>query len=176
MKHSLLKMAALLIATVAISACNSSGNEAEPGSENSVDGAISMQKIYVDQATLEQIAPHKKECKGADKDHKICVEICHRPPGNPSKGKSKVLPLGAVCAHLNHGHSNIKDADYVGPCHQEDDDNSSDDGAADDDSGDEGGSGSDDNSGGDIPAWCQPYIDIDSDCDGIIDATGDPLL
>lgn len=181
MKHSLLSLAATLAASLILSGCNSSGSETAANGDNSTDGAISMQKVFVDEATLEQIAPHKKECKGADKDHKICVEICHRPPGNPKKGKSKILPLGAVCAHLNHGHSDIKDADYVGPCHSDDNDSDNggggDDGGSSDDGSGEGEDGSDGgDTTGDIPTWCQPYIDIDSDCDGIIDATGDPLL
>ncbi|MEZ4870700.1 MAG: hypothetical protein R2827_00350 [Bdellovibrionales bacterium] len=27
-----------------------------------------------------------------------------------------------------------------------------------------------------IPFWCEPFIDIDSDCDGYIDETGEELL
>ncbi len=173
MKYSLISVSFVTVLSLAMTGCNTS----ESGAEASDDGGsittlpgLQMQKVYLDSATLEEIAPHKKECKGANKDHKICVEICHRPPGNPANGKSKVLPLSAVRAHLCHGSDKIADNDYLGPCHG-DDDNGVDDGG-DTGGGDTGGGDTE----GEIPAWCAPYIDIDSDCDGIIDGTGDPLL
>ncbi|MGE4131943.1 MAG: hypothetical protein AB7F86_09910 [Bdellovibrionales bacterium] len=171
-------------------------------------------KMHLDEATLDQITPFVKECGGSQggghdnkgKKKKFCVEVCHRPPGNPSKSKNMELPLSATCAHLHHGGKH-EDKDYVGPCfgedmsgdHGSDDDSSSDDHSSDDNSSDD--SSSDDTVvetppgdssppvdseppveeeappvQGDIPAWCVPVIGLDANCDGIEDATGAPMF
>ncbi len=187
MKNSL-NVAASLVFAIGLSGCN--GSAEDSASSNSAGDAVSMQKIYVDQAMLEQIAPHKKECKGSNANQKVCVEICHRPPGNPQKGKSKIMPLAAINGHGCGGNKNSHDSDYMGPCHSEDDD-SGDDGSSDDSSNDNGSSdddSSDDQQGGgdtgggggstsgEIPAWCVPYVNIDANCDGVIDSNGEPYL
>ncbi len=179
---------------------------------------------------------HKKN------NSKVCIAICHRPPGNPENAKSKVLPLEAIVAHLNHGNSKHHvHRDTLGYCDNtdenseqnngdtndsssNDDTGSSDDGNSNDDTGgngeqtpdDSGDSNSNDDTGasddgisnddttgndeqtpddsGDsnsnddtgasddvmdydnIPSWCEANYDIDRNCDGIIDETGENLF
>ena len=124
----------------------------------------------------------------ADEVDGVRIVICHRPPGNPANEKTKELPLSAIKAHLNHGHADEGDEDHLGECHEDDgddndDDGSDDDGSDDDGSGDDGsdddGSGDDGSGGedpdGELPVWCEANLDIDADCDGINDETGQPI-
>jgi hypothetical protein len=151
-------------------------------SESSELSSLAMQKIYVSEAYLEQIKPNKADCP-QEKSHnstKICIRICHVPPGNSSEAHIKVIPLEALSAHLNHGHNNLEDQDYLGDCLKDvpmdlapiDITNGTiTDGTTD--------SGTDVTTGSVtdvIPLWCQAYIDVDQNCDGYNDLTGDPLL
>lgn len=52
------------------------------------------------------------------KKNRVCVQICHRPPGNPENAKTMVLPLRSVFAHLGHGHHHLK-GDHFGSCNLE---------------------------------------------------------
>src|SRR5690606_16875962 len=56
-------------------------------------------KINLDTAAYEQVSEYVYECQGG----KLCVPICHRPPGHPMNAKTKELPLQASRAHLGHG-------------------------------------------------------------------------
>ena len=156
-------------------ACNQSGEGEEKASTADPDVTYpiaEMSKVFLSEATLQQVAAYSWSCHG----NKICVEVCHRPPGNPANCKSKVLPLQATRAHLNHGGSH-QDKDYLGPCVSGDSGGGGTDGGTNPDPGtDPGTEPGTDVGTGEPPFWCLPYIEIDSDCDGIIDATGDPLL
>lgn len=144
-------------------------------------------------ATTVHIQNNLATCSKKDKGN-ICVSICHRPPGNPQNSKTLVLPLQATLAHLKHGHSSHPDT--IGVCGENNEggddeggtsggssDGESTSGGGSDDGGASGG-GSDDGSvsgggsvdGGEvtIPPWCRH--DIDSDCDGFHDETGESLL
>jgi hypothetical protein len=123
------------------------------------------------------------------KKARIYIEICHVPPGNPAAAHKKIIPLQALRAHLKHGHHNDDDndnenqeRDYLGPCANGNNEDEIDDG----DLVDEVIPPADttippadttippaDNV---IPLWCQAYLDIDANCDGYDDVTGDPLL
>lgn len=161
------------------------------GTNNSQDNQLSQSmKVSIDEATLEQVKDYVHECHG----NKLCVQICHRPPGNPSNSKTMSLPLAATKAHLNHGGESHSEKDYLGPCHADDDseDQSGDtdtntdgdqtggdtDGGVDSDTGSDTGVGAGDGSGSqeEVPLWCQPIHDLDSDCDGFDDSTGEALI
>jgi hypothetical protein len=173
-------------------------------SDTSQNAITAMQKIYVDEAVLEDIKPHKVECHQRASAHKqqICIQICHVPPGNPVAAQSKVIPLQALKAHLSHGNNETPaDGDYLGLCSSEevDDsantvenetpvveetpvmledppiDNSADTVTSTTPSTDTTTNNTTDTSSN-IPIWCQAYIDIDNNCDGYDDITGDPLL
>jgi hypothetical protein len=120
------------------------------------------QKVYLDKASTDQVALFTGNCQG----NKRCVQICHRPPGNPDNSKTMILPLEATEAHLNHG-GNHADDDYLGACTNEEEDPST--------PPSDNGSGNGHNPH-DIPEWCRPNLHIDKDCDGIDDHTGDPLF
>lgn len=116
-------------------------------------------KISILDATSSDISDHVVTCP-SNKAKQVCILICHRPPGNPFNWKTKVLPLKAAHAHLNHGHSD-EEADFLGSCLSGDDGNSdgdhSDDGDNHDDGsgsgdGDDTGDGSDSGSGDDSNA------------------------
>lgn len=96
-------------------------------------------------AQSQDISRHLAQCSKKDKG-KMCIVICHRPPGNPSNSKTMVLPLEATLAHLRHGHSDHPDT--VGSC--EDDDNDHGGGGSCDDDEDDGedSGGGDSTSGG----------------------------
>lgn len=218
-----------------------SGSLADNSSElASSYSASTYQKVYVDEAVLDEIRPHRVECSNSSDAEagKICILICHVPPGNAQAAKNKVIPLQALKAHLNHGHASLENRDFLGSCDagsdsnptnsdddsssssndsntagddssnssddststgddssSTDDSSSSGDGSTTDGSSDSSGSGGDTSGGGDtssgggdividdptnsndaIPLWCVPYHDIDNNCDGIDDVTGDPLL
>lgn len=134
---------------------------------------VHVLKIAYSEATFEQVSAQVGECQG----NKLCVHICHLPPGDPQNSKDMILPLKASLAHLEHGGPNLE-KDYLGPCDQNNpdpiDDNS-------DDSTDaEGGSSSDSSDAADtvtdIPLWCERYYDLDNNCDGYVDESGEPLF
>lgn len=213
----------LSLGVFALPACNGTGTETSFDSEGSITYPVA-QKIYLEEATLEDVANHVATCPNKKS---FCVHVCHRPPGNPDNSKDMLLPLKASHAHLHHGNAK-HERDYLGFCQPRDmepgappgpsddpvpDDpasggSDSNDSGSDDVGSDDAGSGSDagggaedggtsdssdpsanpgtsDGSGAtdgssstneDIPFWCEPIIDIDSDCDGYIDETGEPLF
>ncbi len=171
MKSSVHMISIVLVSGLLLTACNGGGG-ADSTSEASSSLTNSAKVAYED-ATFEEVADHVQSCHG----NKICVTICHRPPGNPDNSKTLTLPLQAANAHLKHGGSEHQDKDYLGACDDGDGDSDDGSGGTDDGSGDgsDDGSGStDDGSGGtDIPAWCLPFINYDSNCDGIHDETGE---
>lgn len=176
MSHALTRTLIVLVVTFSGSACNRTDTSGESAVDlNGSDPTselIEVNKVCLDEAQIEQVAPQVFECQG---QHKRCVTICHRPPGHPEMEHTRVMPLAAMRAHLHHGSDHHEDKDYIGPCHSggPSDDNSSadDEGEGTDDPGGDPTSG-----GGDIPAWCIPYLNLDANCDGIIDGTNDPLL
>lgn len=87
-------------------------------------------KVSIMEASSEDISANVVDCKGSGKKEEVCVVICHRPPGNPYNMKTKVLPLSATLAHLNHGHT-TEERDFLGACESN---TSSDDGATEDES------------------------------------------
>ncbi|HEX4923722.1 MAG TPA: hypothetical protein VFV50_06535 [Bdellovibrionales bacterium] len=174
------------IFSLAISGCIEQGGT---GALSASDENLSPRaRVYFEQASLADIVPHKVDCPAsarADGREKICIQICHVPPGNPSAAHDKTLPIAAMKAHLGHG-------DYLGLCDAGDmeeppvDDEpgeGTDDGAGGETGGgtDVGtGDGADDGTGdgteGETPLWCEPYVDVDSDCDGIVDSTEEPYF
>lgn len=204
----------LLFFTLTLLACNQQSINSKALNEHSSEVENKNQLVASEQhnkvvrtidALPEDVTRHKVDCQGKNKkDKKICIVVCHRPPGNPSNSKSIVLPLQAVFAHLKHGCKNKHtEHDTMGYCELQDDDSGEDSGSnpdnsndeADNDegsnssdsgsnSGDESDSddgsnpdqgGGDDDNGSEIPAWCEMNYDIDSDCDGYNDATGEGL-
>lgn len=166
MGKACIQVSLVLGMALAVMGCNTS-----TGGDESKTSAVytysSSEKVSVDEATLEDLAPYASFCQG----QKRCVTICHRPPGNPANGKTKVLPLAAIAAHLNHGGPHV-DKDYIGAC------GASEGGGGGSDGGDDGGSdgGGTGGGGGETPAWCVPYILIDANCDGYVDDNGELLL
>lgn len=174
---------------------------------NEVGEPVITEKINLLNATPLDIEEYIIDC-GDSERVKLCLLICHVPPGNPMAAHSKVLPLSASLAHLRHHSKNKKKRketfDYLGECSgsdagsgdesdsTEDDSNSE----ADDGSGDEeyeGPTNEEDPSGGDgeegegegeetsgddegeRPDWCEVNQEVDADCDGIDDSTGQPI-
>jgi hypothetical protein len=150
------------------------------------DCVVSGPEVYyapsIMKATSADITYNKVTCSGNDSG-KVCVLICHRPPGNPSNSKTMVLPLPAVFAHLKHGNSKVPDT--IGTCDDpmaEDPDMDEEPTMGDDEDmgegeeGDEADEGEDHEDGedSDLPTWCQENLEIDSDCDGIGDGPGVP--
>jgi hypothetical protein len=153
-------------------------------------------KIKLDTASIDDLRVYEAECPGnGKKDKKICITICHVPPGNPANARSKVLPLQAIKAHLGHG-------DYLGDCGGQPpvdpDPTATPEPTADptptpvDNPGDDVGNPSptpettpeptespspapdDTDDGLDvIPEWCKPFVEFDMDCDGFNDNTGE---
>jgi hypothetical protein len=106
------------------------------------------------------------------RDNKICVEICHRPPGDPENSKTMLLPIAAQLAHLNHG-NDANEQDYLGPCDASDEapippvvDNPP----------VEPPEVLPGDSTEPLPPWCAIIIDIDSNCDGYMDESGEPIF
>lgn len=134
------------------------------------DGAGAPRVVSLMKANSQDITDHRVECRGKDAG-KVCVEICHRPPGNPANSKTMILPLPAVFAHLKHGNSTQPDT--LGSCEF------SEGGGAHPGEGDPGdgypgeGDHEDENDDGedegDLPVWCEENLDIDADCDGFDD-------
>jgi hypothetical protein len=156
-------------------------------------------KVSIMDASSSDISEHVVNCK-SNKEKQVCILICHRPPGNPFNWKTKVLPLKAAHAHLNHGHSS-EEADFLGSCpsdategdeshddgHADDGDSNNDDadsGSGDGSNSEDSGSGSDEGSGDgssdsgglnpdeELAKWCEENLNIDPNCDGINDNTG----
>ena len=76
---------------------------------------MKSQKVYVEEALIDDIKVNQASCPlSADGVQKICIKICHVPPGNPSAAKEKILPLEAIKAHLNHGSQHAEERDYLG--------------------------------------------------------------
>lgn len=135
--------------------------------------------------------------KGNDK---VFMKICHVPKGNPENFQSLTLPMEAIAAHLKHGIEE-GEKDFLGECepvvvevsvdsndensnndsgeagddssNDSDDNSSTDDNSSSNDSSSEDGSDSADSDSDEelLPIWCE--IDLDSECDGIIDESGD---
>lgn len=179
---------ALVILFLTVIGCNDGGDSSGGGghTDDTNDSVAFKQKTNLDEASYDEISDYVALCEGHS--DKICVYLCHRPPGNPEKSKNMVLPLTAVQTHLNH-HGSHQHKDYLGDCHSQDsteDEGSSedsDDGAETDeessnaDNEGTGDSGLDEDLvGGEIPQWCHDVIDIDTNCDGYNDATMEPLF
>lgn len=141
----------------------------------------------------------KNNDKGNGKKPKnVCAQICHIPPGNASKMKSKILPLSALSGHILHGEGDHH-IDLLGTC--EDNFNAQDNTTGNNSSEEEQNTSSaDDESTGDtstsdeeeiidtsndttiddipfedLPIWCQQNYEIDANCDGLTDDTGIPI-
>jgi hypothetical protein len=188
MTNSVTKVTIALGFSFALAACNQPTDGSSNSSLVGIAGENSL-KVSLDAATLEQITPYVSQCQG----HKLCVQICHRPPGNPENSRTLQLPLAATPAHLNHGGPHDQ-KDYLGACDAADSGGDDTGAGSTDGSGTDGsGSGTTDGGGTDNtgdgtgggsvtggstlpPLWCQTYYDIDQNCDGINDQTGESLL
>lgn len=192
-KNKMAKALLVYIATVTLIACNegtssnlsqdSSLHMSQSTNSNNLN-AVDFQKVFTNDALIDDLINHKAECapKKNKGQHQVCIQICHVPPGNPKAAKSMVIPVVALKAHLEHGHHNEVDRDYLGSCNndgseQTDTSNNVDNTTSTDDTS----SSTDTNSTttqapAPVPTWCEPYLSIDSDCDGIIDSTGFPLF
>lgn len=133
--------------------------------ENTDVFKISESQVSLKAATSQDIANHIADCNG--NSDKICVMICHIAPGNSDVRKNKILPLPAVIAHLNHGH-NHDHADYMGPCVFENPE-------PEPEPLPEPEPEPQPEPAPELPQWCIDNLDIDADCDGYIDDTGEPL-
>lgn len=140
MKTRYLLSAGLFLAATALIGCgetqsSKSGGVSDPLSSTSVSSPD--QKAYLASAKCGDVRPHVHSC-----GHGVrCVEVCHRPPGNPTNQKTMLLPLAATAAHMHHGQHHHGEMDYLGPCRDHGDDSSSDDSSSDDDDGDQAGGG-----------------------------------
>ncbi|GIL18332.1 MAG: hypothetical protein BroJett040_20830 [Oligoflexia bacterium] len=63
--------------------------------------------VSLEDATYEHIAALVTQCHGRH----LCIPICHRPAGNPTKGRTLILPLSATRGHLNHNHHSAGEDD-----------------------------------------------------------------
>lgn len=191
MTKNISRFAALTVTSMVLFGCNggsenASGEAAQgvAGSDSSGD-ALVQSKVYLEKASFDDVGDHLAECHGKAKNQ-ICVQICHRPPGNPDNSKDMVLPLQAISAHLNHGGPNHDHKDYLGFCDEddgsgggEDTGGGSDTGGGDDGStsggGDEGSTTGSGEEEPEIPEWCKLHYDVDNNCDGRDDVTGESL-
>lgn len=112
------------ILTLFFAGCNSNNENSSAGSlasqtQASIEESLQAksQSVFLDEATSEDIINYVTECRGRSK-RQVCVTICHRPPGNPTRGKTLLLPLKASLAHLSHGHER-EENDYLGPCQRD---------------------------------------------------------
>lgn len=150
-------------------------------------------KIYLSEASSEQLAEKIEECPANANDHKQCFVVCHVPQGNPKNCHSLIVPMPAVNAHMGHGHNGHSPeksdkgkgkgkekekgeyrGDYMGRC-----DGSGTGGTT---GGTDGGTtGTTDGgttggtTGGD-PVFCEWTMPNDLDCDGRDDVTGDLIF
>lgn len=176
----------VLVLALAIAGCKGQG----PGSgEDGISAPVPpvfQQKIYLNEADFEQVAGYVTVCQGK----KICISLCHRPPGNPRNARHRVLPLSATAAHLRHGGPDHP-RDYLGECLSEDmgegdvdepaeeptedpteDVNEEEDECEMEDPPED----SSEEAPEEIPLWCQEVFARDVDCDGIDDETGELLF
>lgn len=184
---------------------NSEATGVIDGATNSSDALQVLAKILVDEAEIEDLALHKVQCKLKKDESKICIEICHLPPGNPENGKDMVIPLEALKAHLNHGSDHHLDKDFLGKCQVEVvidpiveepvvtdpvvidpiveepvvTDPATDvpvvvDPVLEEPVVDVPEDGTVVTQP--VPNWCLPFVELDNNCDGIVDATGEPLF
>ncbi|MBY0314251.1 MAG: hypothetical protein K2Q26_01940 [Bdellovibrionales bacterium] len=166
---------------VTVGCSNNSPSDSAPMSLAGSEGGA-IQKVSLSSATEADIVQHKVSCHGKSK-HLICIQVCHRPPGNPSQWKEMILPLKATMAHLKHGGPHHDQHDFLGLCEDSpaDDESGGDDGSGSvpdsgGGSGETGGDSPDD--GGDVstlPIWCERNLAIDADCDGFNDQTGESI-
>lgn len=175
-----IQFALIAIFSVALLACNK--GEDSPamteGSGSNFDNTSYSPKVLLSDATFDEMAEVVSDCHG--KSPQLCVEICHRPPGNPDNSSTKLLPLKASMKHLSHGGSH-EEGDYLGSCDDSttgsiDDESDNGDNASADDLGEETPEGNDDETTTTIPEWCKPVFEIDQNCDGYEDDTGIPLF
>ena len=152
---------------IGLSACNEESNT-EENFVVKIEEFLGIEKpVQYDQATSDDIAQHIEECNG--KSGKICVQICHKPPGNPDNDHSKTLSLKASLAHLGHG-------DTLGDCvDQQPDPEPDPDPAPEPDPEPEPTPTPTPTPAPDLPPWCLENIEIDADCDGFTDDDGEPL-
>jgi len=170
MRNAFILLLSVLVLILAGCEQGGDGSAASVASTSDNDGVF-FSKVALDEATLDEVRPFVSECQG----NKLCVEICHRPPGNPTNSKTKMLPLSATAAHLNHGGPHTE-KDYLGACQTEDSGGGSEDPTNEDPTG-EDPNGEDPGGGGsDTPAWCVPFIQYDADCDGYNDETGETYI
>ena len=120
------------------------------------------QKVTLLSSTADELVDYVVDCRGKAK-MRICVVICHRPPGDPWNSKSLILSLKAALNHLDHGDLA---RDYLGVC---DGDNAE----ILEEPGDENDTG--EGGSGEVPVWCAENIAVDADCDGIADESGQPI-
>ncbi|MGE0762033.1 MAG: hypothetical protein AB7N80_02020 [Bdellovibrionales bacterium] len=175
-----LRFSVVLLYCVGFAACNGTQNGNEQTDVSISSSSENGQKVALADASHEQLAPHIVECQGSQ----VCVQICHRPPGNPTNSKDMVLPLRAALAHLDHG-GDHEMKDYLGFCSADDsggelpgdDQAEGDEGAPVEDPANEDPV-SDDPPGdvSELPLWCQEFLNVDSDCDGYYDSTGLPIF
>jgi hypothetical protein len=159
------------------------------GSGTAADMADLGEPLYLDKATSADVDEHTVVCDGGA-GARACIVICHVPPGNPDARHTIRISPSALDAHLNHG-SNAAHAnqmrDYLGECR---DGNSG--------GGDDGGGGTPTPTPTATPAptatpeptatpapspsptpapacSAYPITERDQNCDGLDDATGDPL-
>lgn len=182
--------------------------------QSATNQSLFTQKVYAEEAQVQDIKLAKSDCEPSDDPSpKVCVKICHVPPGNPQNKSEKIISLSALKAHLNHGSVHSDERDFMGACTQEDSsasdpstnpqDTSS--GSSSGGSGDtstpstttdstssipDTGSTTDPTASSPpstspvpttdttnlVPLWCEPYVAIDSNCDGINDITNEPYL
>lgn len=183
-----LKLCAAGILSMSLAGCEGDSQPLSLGAEGSLTsptGRVSLMK-----ANTDDISKFRVECPNKS-DTAVCVLICHRPPGNPLNEKEKVLPLPALFAHLNHGHSNLPDT--LGPCGDwgesedppgeepgaegpaDDSGEAPEDETGDDQPGEEPGGTDEETVDESIPEWCRANLDIDADCDGYHDELDFPI-
>ena len=72
--------------------------------QTATNQSLFTQKVYVEEAQVQDIKLAKTDCEPSDDSSpKVCVKICHVPPGNPQNKSEKIISLSALKAHLNHG-------------------------------------------------------------------------
>lgn len=188
----------LMMTSMAMAGCKG-GNSADEAGALEADAVSSelqkriSHKSSVQYGSLDDLLEAQVECKGHS--DQICVEICHRPPGNPENEKTRTLPISALTAHLSHGGSHHNDHDYLGPCESDTSDDDPDividdpdynggndetpdeEGSNDESPNDESGDDPlNDGYGTDIPTWCEPFYDVDQNCDGYNDSDFAPTF
>lgn len=162
MKTSILYTSALL-ALFTLTACNETQTQFVSAKEE--DGIVrALDRTPLAKVEPEDLTGQTTTCR----DNKICVEICHRPPGNPENSKTMLLPIAAQLAHLNHG-NDAHEHDYLGPCEPVEPPVTEPEPPSEEEvlPGD---------STEPLPPWCAIIIDIDSNCDGYIDESGEPIF